>query len=100
VLGYSISVNTLGAITSNMNPPMVEAVVLEHTSHIPQPYTYVRNMNVLNENISKSYVFRTFAKDYISARTYYASLAISITVIMAGMLIVLRLKKKGESYAI
>jgi hypothetical protein len=99
VLGYSIGINTLGAITSNMNPPMVEAIALEQTSHTPQPYTFVRNINVLNENISKSYVFQTFAKSHISAQIYFTYLALFITVIMTAMLIRLQLIKRGENYA-
>lgn len=98
-LGYSIGVNTLGALTSNMNPPKVEAIALEQKSGKPEPYTYVRNINILNNNISKSYVFNTFAGNHISARDYFISITGFITVVMAGLLVALRLRKKGEVYA-
>src|SRR5207237_1298615 len=51
VFTYSVGINTLGAITSNRNPPQVEAVALERASGKAQPYTYIRNFNVLNQDI-------------------------------------------------
>jgi hypothetical protein len=70
LLIYSITVNTLGAITSNKNPPQTEAVALENLYKIRQPYTYERNINMLHENASKSFIFSTIAKNYTSAWGY------------------------------
>ncbi|MBP7927525.1 hypothetical protein KAZ57_00035 [Patescibacteria group bacterium] len=69
--GYSSFVNTAGAITSNTNPPQVEVLALEKLSGRVQKYTYARNLDILNANESKSFVFRTFANKYMSAWDYF-----------------------------
>jgi hypothetical protein len=73
-LTYSVSVNTLGAITSSRNPPQIEAVGLEKLSHMKEYYTYQRNINILNSNISKSFVYEAVAKQYVTAWQYYSIL--------------------------
>ncbi len=74
VLCYSVSVNTMGALTSNSNPPKHEAQLLEKQFHLTQRYTYQRNIDLLNKNVSRSFVFQTFAKSSITAWQYYAGL--------------------------
>jgi hypothetical protein len=74
VLCYSVSVNTMGALTSNSNPPQHEAILLEKQFHLTQRYTYQRNIDLLNKNVSRSFVFQTFAKSSITAWQYYAGL--------------------------
>lgn len=71
VLIYSISVNTLGAITSSANPPQAEVLALEKVSGIVQKYTYERNWDSIVKNNSKSFVFKIFADKYLTAEQYY-----------------------------
>ncbi len=95
---YSAGINTLGAITSNRNPPKVEAVALAKASGKDQPYTYVRNFNVLNQDISKAVYFETVAARYVTAWNYYIYLT-SFIVIVSGVLIMsLKRVLKGFSY--
>ncbi|MEK7165258.1 MAG: hypothetical protein AAB874_00425 [Patescibacteria group bacterium] len=86
VATYSIAVNTLGAITSNRNPPQVETVELEKLSGKHEPYTWERNINFLNANKSKSFFYNTFAYRWMNAWTYYQYITISIVVIIGLML--------------
>jgi hypothetical protein len=76
LFSYSVMVNTLGAITSNSNPPKVQAVALANQIHQPVEYTYVRNVNDLNKNIVKSFVFQTIGKKFVSAWDYYTYVAL------------------------
>lgn len=90
VLGYSVSVNTMGAITSNRNPPQVEALGLEKETGVVQEYTYIRNYRMLQHNITKSYVYHAYVGNHVSAMTYYAVLVGSIMAVFAFSLIYLR----------
>ncbi len=78
LLTYSISVNTLGAITSNKNPPMVEAIAIQNQYKIHQPYSYDRNIELLNDNHSKSFAFTSFAGNYINAWGYFIVIVTTI----------------------
>lgn len=71
---YSAGVNTLGAITSSANPPQGEAQALEKISGIKQDYTYLREWNMITNDNSKSFVFQTWAKNYMSAEQYFVVL--------------------------
>ena len=81
---YSVFVNTAGAITSNANPPKHEVLGLEKMSGIEEKYTYERNLDMLKENKSKSFVWRTYLSKDITAMNYYLVLGglISITLIL------------------
>lgn len=68
---YSVLVNTVGAITSNRNPPQIEVLGLEKLSGIEQKYTYDRNFDMFNVNKSKSFVFNTLGYKYFTAWEYY-----------------------------
>ncbi len=85
VLTYSVFVNTLGALTSNANPPKGEAIELAKTSGLVQKYTYFRNYDYLRLGNSKSFVFRAYAGNYLSAYQYYL-LITSMILIFAGFL--------------
>ncbi len=100
VLSYSISVNTLGAITSNRNPPKIEAAALAEVSKREEPYTYMRNVNLLNNNISKSYIFETYAANNISAWHYYTYLTAFIIIVSACLLMLFKRVTKGVSHAV
>ena len=94
---YSVSVNTLGAVTTNRNPPKVEAVALERISNRKEHYTYQRNWEYLNNQGSKSFVYQTFAKDYLTASQYFYIVAGSIILVMSGQIILLYLQaRKGK----
>ena len=68
---FSVAVNTLGAVTTNRNPPRVEILELERVSGLPQKYTFARNWDFLTANLSKSVVYQTFASAYINSVQYY-----------------------------
>jgi len=90
-LTYSVLVNSLGAITSNSNPPQIEVLALEKQTGLVQKYTYERNWDLLNGNSSKSFVWQSFAKDYFTAPEYYALISSIILYIAISLTIYLRL---------
>lgn len=75
LFGYSAAVNTLGAITTSAMPPQVEVLNLEKLSGMVQRYTYQRNWEFLLAGNSKSFVYQTFAKYYLTSVQYYEILA-------------------------
>lgn len=87
---YSAGVNTLGAITSNRNPPKVEVLALEAVTGRQEKYTFTRNWDLLNANRSKSYVYQTFFADKYEAVSYYAWLLMTIITAVYLMLILFR----------
>ena len=90
---YSIAVNTLGAVTSSRNPPKAEAVPLSQVSGRQEKYTYERNWDYLLENKSKSYLWRSWAGSYLTAREYY--LLISSVLILIVLILTTGLTLKG-----
>ena len=90
VLAYSIAVNSLGALTSNRNPPKIEAAALERVSLRSEPYTYKRNMNMLDINKSKSFVYSTFVGKYMSAWGFYTLITVAL-IYAAGAQLVLHI---------
>lgn len=84
---YSIAVNTLGAITTNTNPPQVEVLGIEKLSHRQEKYTYERNWDYLNFQGSKSYAYNTYLKDYFTPAQYYWLLVTLISVGISSLLI-------------
>ena len=93
---YSISVSTLGALTSNKIPPKVEAQALEPISGKREHHTYLRNWEYLNNNGSKSFVFQTFAKDYLTAPQYFYIVIGSIILVMTGQIIFMYLSARKD----
>lgn len=95
---YSIAVNTLGAITTSAIPPQVEVLNLEKLSGTVQKYTYDRNWDFLVAGNSKSFVYQTFLKDYLTPVQFYQILTISIFLVVGGILsyYVLISQKKGH----
>ena len=71
LFSYSAAVNTLGALSTNANPPQAEVLALEKLSGVPQLYTYEHNYQYIISGLSKSFVWQTFAHPYISAWQYY-----------------------------
>jgi hypothetical protein len=98
VLIYSISINTMGAITSSTNPPQVEIAGLEKRSGIKQEYTFMKNAQFLSSGRSKSFVFQIFASRYITAWNYYFYV-VSIMVVAAIFFVIsLWIEDKKEKF--
>ena len=96
LFGYSVAVNTLGAITTSAMPPQPEVLNLEKISGIVQRYTYQRNWEFLIAGNSKSFVFQTFARKYVTSEQYFEILAGLI--ILAGLSLTIFLKlQKGKA---
>ncbi len=69
--GYSIYVNTAGAISSTANPPEVEVLGLEALTGRRERYSFDRNLELLQNGKSKSYIYKTYLKNKISTQTYF-----------------------------
>lgn len=87
IFSYSAAVNTLGAITSSRNPPQVEVLAIEAQSGREEKYTAERNLDYLLDNRSKSFVFQTYAHQYMYAWDYFGMITILI-ISVTGILIV------------
>ena len=94
IMMYSVFVNTLGALTTNANPPQVEVLQLEKVSGHPESYTFLRNADYLIRGNSKSFVFRAFAKKYLKATEYFLIISSLILVVSSGLIVKLYLGKK------
>jgi len=86
-MSYSVWVNSLGAITTNRNPPQTEILALEKLSGREEKYTYMRNWEVLKNGRSKSFVFQTKAKDYVNAIQYHQIIYSSIIFLVLIMIL-------------
>lgn len=95
---YSIAVNTLGAITSSRIPPKVEALPLEKISGREEKYTYARDIDFLNNNRSKSFVYSTFVGSYLTAWQYYYLITLSIITFFTILITFLIFFEKGKSH--
>lgn len=67
----SARICSLGAITSNINPPRIEVLALEKVTGKEEKFTYERNKQFLQETGTKSYVYHKYLSDNMSAATYY-----------------------------
>ena len=98
LLAYSVWVNTLGAITSSRNPPQVEILALEKLSGREEKYTFARNLQYLDSNDSKSFVFQQYGKNIMNARQYHWILTVIIFACLLGLFAWYALvKRKGSS---
>lgn len=91
---YSVSVNTLGALTSNSNPPQVQILELERQSGRVQKYTFARNWDYLQSNSSKSFVFNALAAKQLSAVQYFYAISSIICIAFIGLAAKLYASKK------
>lgn len=92
---YSVSVNTLGAITTSAVPPQVEALSLESISGKQERFSYDRNLEYLNAGRSKSFVYKTWLSGKISSINFYYILTGSI-ILVSTILIILSLLNKDS----
>ncbi len=79
---YSISVNALGAISSSANPPKVQVLALEKQTGKVQRYSIDRNLNFVLSGNSKSFVYNSLLKNFISPTLFYALLTAPILVLI------------------
>ena len=86
VMIYSVSVNSLGALTSSRNPPQVETVALSKLSGRTEKYSLDRNLDFLYANKSKSFVWQTWAAPSLTAMQYYLILNGLIISLLGSML--------------
>lgn len=88
---YSVGVNTIGALTSNRNPPQVEILAMEAISGREEKYTVARNMQMLDSNRSKSFVFSLPAvRSQLTAWEYATGIGIAISAVLFIAIINLR----------
>lgn len=71
VMAYSVSVNSLGALTSISNPPKVEVTQLELITKKTEKYTFLRNFDLMNSGKLKSYIYQVYFKDKFTTEKYY-----------------------------
>lgn len=86
LFGYSVRVNTLGALGTSTIPPQVEILALEKLTGRVQKYDFERSRDYLYKQGSKSFIYNVFAKNYVTAPQYY-NLVSSLIVIMGGILL-------------
>ena len=76
LFAYSAWVNTLGALTSNANPPEIQILSLESQTGHEEKYTFMRNWEYLNgtyqEANAKSFIYQAWAKKLVSPKEYFA----------------------------
>lgn len=96
VLGYSLFVNIVGALTTNRIPPKVEADNLSLLSGKAEYYNYRRGIQFLNENNSKALLFEYYADNYITAWKYLSIVAAIIGVYATALVVTLAFSKKNK----
>lgn len=66
IFGYSVFVNTVGAVTTSMVPPKIEAINLKPKI----PYTYKYNLNFINSDKSGSLAYNIIFYKFIKVSTF------------------------------
>ncbi len=94
---YSVSVNTIGALTSNAIPPQIQATVLSRVEHRKVNYTFMHDVNILNSNNSKSFIFQQYAKRDMTAWQF--DIVITGAIIIFIFVLLLIMNKKKIQYA-
>ena len=67
----SAAANTVGALSSSLNPPRIEVLSLEEITGAEQKFTVDRNWQYLEEKGTKSFAYAVFFDKYLSPRGYY-----------------------------
>lgn len=98
LFGYSVYVNTAGALTSDANPPEAQVLSLEKQTGMEQKYTYERNIDLINNNNSTSFIFQAYASRRLTAWQYFWLISGSIVFITTAAIFCHYLSS-GESYA-
>ncbi|MCK5061415.1 hypothetical protein KAR28_02605 [Candidatus Parcubacteria bacterium] len=95
---YSCSVNSLGALTSSMNPPRTEIIILTEATGKIEEFTYIRNYNWLKEKGVKSFVYNKNLSERVSPFTYWilvTSIIYIITLFFSARLLIKKKNDKG-----
>lgn len=100
VMSYSVGVNTVGALTSNRNPPQIEAEGLSKITGKEELYTYERNMRLLDDNTSKSLIYNMYFANSVSAWNYFSYIFGLITIVSAFTVVLLRYFTKGGKHEV
>lgn len=79
---YSIAINTLGAVSTNRNPPQSEILALEKLSGKTELYSWDRNAEFVSAGKLKAYIYNNFGYKYMKAWDYYLYLTMFIVVII------------------
>ncbi len=97
ILAFSITVNTLGAITTNRNPPEVEAVPLQEITKQIENYSFDRNWSYLVGGNSKSVFFDESAHKYLTSVEYFLVVLtiVETIVLMPALYILINNKEKS-----
>lgn len=82
LLGYSVYITFLGALTTNAIPPKQEALALSE----PIPYTYIYNLHLMELNSSSSLVYNIFFKGSLDLWVYHLTIS-CITFLFIGSLL-------------
>ena len=86
--GYSVYVNTAGALGSIASPPQVEVLSLEALTHQPQKYSFDRNLALLHEGSSQSYIYQSYLKPYLSTWQFYQLLVGLLTGVITSLTLI------------
>lgn len=92
LLGYSVYVSFLGALTTNAIPPKQEAQALAD----PIPYTYSYNLNLMELNNSSSLFYNTLLKGSLDLWIFHIVLVAFALLIMVGLILLVIVGKKNE----
>ena len=84
---YSSAVALVGALTTNAVPPRVEAVALH------SKYNYLFNIDFLKDGKSGSFIYNTYAHNYVSLLQYYEIIYFFVLAIFIFVIILLPLFK-------
>ena len=93
LMSYSVSVNTLGALTTNKIPPKAEAIALEIANKTIERYSFNRNWEFLQTNGIRSFVYQTYLSKIITPQKYYFYMTSVIIFVIWVQLVSLYFKK-------
>ncbi len=79
VVIYSLAINAIGAATTNLVPPKVEAVNLSE----PIPYTYQRNMQLVETGFNSSLIYNLLLPKIIDSKTFITWTVVSETIVLS-----------------
>ncbi len=96
LLIFSLRVNTLGAVTTSAIPPKIQVLQLEKLSGKEEKFNYKRAEGLLNQNISKSYLFNAYANKYMSAWGFFDLIFKTLAVIGLLLIGLNTISKKAE----
>ena len=101
IFSHSVRVNSLGALTSNANPPKIEILALEDVTGREEKYSYDRNRQYLEEAGTKSFIYQQFLNKRISAENYYnliSAMIITLGLYLSGYLFIDARKRSKDNY--